>query len=583
MLRARWGYRVLRGRVPNQASGRRQVRLCSSEASRREDVMEEKLGEKVTEGADPAGMSVSERRKLIRKEKMPLRAFFKGAGPTKSHGTTRQVVPELLEPLLGQTDGGNESIARDREAVTQRTYHVESMGCQMNFSDSEIVGAVLEGAGYQRSLSQENADVVLLNTCAIRENAEDRAIHKLRSMRKHRGAEQQIGVLGCMAERMKHRILEQGLVNVVAGPDAYRDLPNLLSVARGDEAAMNVQLSVDETYADIAPVRMGESWQAYISIMRGCNNMCSYCIVPFTRGRERSRAISSIIREVEQVSREGKAKDITLLGQNVNSYFDRSAGSKSEEDNYEVAEGFNDLYKARKGDGARFGELLDRVASVDPSIRIRFTSPHPKDFTDDVLHVIAKHDNICKGIHLPAQCGSDIVLDRMRRGYTKQAYLDLVARARSIIGPRLEISSDFISGFCGETEEDHQETLSLLREVRYTQAFMYAYSERERTRAYHKLKDDVPQDVKMRRLAEVVATFRDTARELAKEQIGLEHEVLIEGPSRRDPNIMQGKTAGIRRCVITDSSPTRCPPGTYHRVKVVDATQATLMCELVQG
>jgi tRNA A37 methylthiotransferase MiaB len=381
----------------------------------------------------------------------------------------------------------------------------------------------------------------------------------------------------------------------VAGPDAYRDLPALLSAARGDDRAINVQLSADETYADIAPVRLGEGWSAYISITRGCNNMCSYCIVPFTRGRERSRAAGSIVDEVRGLSRGGQVREVTLLGQNVNSYHDKGGAAEGAEpgaapataaaatgaDTYKVAAGFTDLFKARRGGGVRFSELLERVAAVDPAIRVRFTSPHPKDFTDDVLETIAAHPNICKGLHLPAQSGSDAVLDNMRRGYTRRAYLDLVARARAIVGPQLELSTDIICGFPGESEADHQETLSLLREVGFAQAFMYAYSERERTRAYHKLKDDVPLETKMRRLREIVLEYNATASKLAQREIGKQAVVLVESPSKRNADEMQGRTQGLRRCVVEGSSPRLTPPGTYVVVEVVDATMASLRGRLV--
>jgi MiaB/RimO family radical SAM methylthiotransferase len=541
--------------------------------------------------------SLVERLERIKQERIPLRAFMKGVdvgpGAVRSRSNNKAaprptaVTASMLEPLEGgvAAELGLEEAARSW--ASGRSYFIETLGCQMNFSDSEIVAAVMEGAGYARAGREEAADVIFVNTCAIRENAEDKAILRLQTLRKQSPRGKQIGVLGCMAERMKHKLLENGLVNVVAGPDAYRDLPALLSAARGDDRAINVQLSADETYADIAPVRLGEGWMAYISITRGCNNMCSYCIVPFTRGRERSRAADSIVDEVRGLSRGGHVKEVTLLGQNVNSYHDKGgaveAATEAGEaaDTYRVAPGFADLFKARRGGGVRFGELLERVAAVDPAIRVRFTSPHPKDFTDDVLETIAAHPNICKGLHLPAQSGSDAVLDGMRRGYTRGAYLDLVARARAIVGPELELSTDIICGFPGESETDHQETLSLVREVGYAQAFMYAYSERERTRAYHKLKDDVPLETKMRRLREVVLAYNATATELAQRQVGKQAVVLIESPSKRNVFEMQGRTHGLRRCIVEGSSPQLTPPGTYVVVEVVEATMATLRGRLL--
>jgi len=483
-------------------------------------------------------------------------------------------VPFSKSPIKNEIDLGSCK-------VENKTFFIETLGCQMNVADSEIVGAVMQGAGFSRIEESSRADVVLLNTCAIRENAEERAIQKLQVFKSRKcHPNQLIGVLGCMAERLKEKLLVNNLVNVVVGPDSYRNLPKLLQIANAEEHALDVQLSVEETYADVVPVRMGPGWQAFISISRGCNNMCSYCIVPFTRGRERSRDVDSICKEMENISKQGTIREVVLLGQNVNSYHFKSKGT--EDDSYGIASGFTDLYKSRRGGGTRFHDLLDKVASIDKSIRIRFTSPHPKDFTDDVLHVIKKHSNICKGIHLPAQSGSSSVLSAMRRGYTREAYLQLVERARTICGPELEFSSDFISGFCGETEEDHQQTLELLKTVKYAQAFTFAYSVREKTKAFYRLQDDVPHDVKLRRLQEVIDCYRNVASELALEQIGKVHTVLVEGPSKRDKVVMQGRTDGLRRCIILPSDEFECKPGDYVEVQVLDANAASMSTKLIR-
>eukprot|EP00611_Tribonema_gayanum_P000867 TRINITY_DN10660_c0_g1_i2.p1 TRINITY_DN10660_c0_g1~~TRINITY_DN10660_c0_g1_i2.p1 ORF type:complete len:439 (-),score=196.93 TRINITY_DN10660_c0_g1_i2:340-1656(-) len=354
-----------------------------------------------------------------------------------------------------------------------------------------------------------------------------------------------------MAERLKTSLLEGGLVDLVAGPDAYRDLPRLLGLVNGggDEPAVNVQLSQEETYADLRPARRGAGVDAFVSVMRGCNNMCSYCIVPFTRGRERSRPLATIVDEVRRLSDEG-VREVTLLGQNVNSYHDAASRGRAA---YATAAGFTNLYRLRGGDGAYFADLLHAVAEVDPEMRVRFTSPHPKDFADAVLEAIAERHNVCAQLHLPAQSGSSAVLRAMRRGYTREAYLELAQRVRRLI-PGVSMSSDFISGFCGETEEDHQQTLSLIEEVQFDQAFMYAYSLRDKTHAARRLSDDVPADVKQRRLAEVIATFRRGAQERNRSvELGRCRVVLVEGPSRRsapERPLLTGRTDGNKRVVM---------------------------------
>jgi tRNA A37 methylthiotransferase MiaB len=433
---------------------------------------------------------------------------------------------------------------------------VESYGCQMNASDSEVVLSILSSAGFTMSAAPQVADVILLNTCAIREKAEDRVWQRLRSLqhlrRKRSGLT--IGVLGCMAERLKGKLLEEDrLADVVAGPDAYRDLPRLLSAVRGGEAtAMNVQLSLEETYADVVPLRTARK-AAYLSIMRGCNNHCAFCIVPHTRGRERSRPTASILSELRMLSEQG-VKEVTLLGQNVNSFADFSesgasppAAAKSSEAPFSAyAPGFRSVYVPRREGAIAFAELLDRCADIDPEMRIRFTSPHPKDFPPALLGVIAARANVCKTLHLPAQSGSTSVLQRMRRGYDRDAYDALMASVRAAL-PAASLSTDLISGFCGETEEEHEQTLGLLRAVRFDQSFMFAYSERDKTPAARHQADDVPPLVKQRRLAEVIDTFRAGAAERAAEQVGRTHCVLVEGRSKRSAEQLAGRSAQLDR------------------------------------
>ncbi|KAF1784976.1 Methylthiotransferase/radical SAM-type protein [Phytophthora cactorum] len=397
----------------------------------------------------------------------------------------------------------------EQQTMLHRSFFIETYGCQMNSADSEIVRAILLEGGYTPARTADAADVVLLNTCAVRDNAEAKIWNRLESLRQvkakllrlqHKEV-QTVGVLGCMAERLKKKLLESDkMVDLVVGPDAYRDIPNLLRVVLGSgEAAVNVQLSLDETYADIAPVRADpHSPSAFVSIMRGCNNMCSYCIVPFTRGRERSRVMNSIVDEVRALSDQG-VKEVVLLGQNVNSYHDKkSEGAAEKGRGYVSSAGFSNMFRSRDAPGFRFADLLDDVSRVDPEMRLRFTSPHPKDFPNEVLDLVNERPNICKQIHMPAQSGSTTMLERMRRGYSREAYLALVANMRARI-PGVAISSDFIAGFCGETEEEHADTISLMRQVCYDQSFMFAT----------RMEDDVSQEDKLRRLREVINTFSE--------------------------------------------------------------------------
>ncbi|KAG7395136.1 CDK5 regulatory subunit associated protein 1 [Phytophthora boehmeriae] len=450
------------------------------------------------------------------------------------------------------------------EQQKQISFFIETYGCQMNSADSEIVRAILLEGGYASAPNANEADVVLINTCAVRDNAEAKIWHRLEALRqvkakllrKKQKTIPTVGVLGCMAERLKVKLLESDkMVDLVVGPDAYRDIPNLLRVVHGSgEAAVNVQLSLDETYADIAPVRADpHSPSAFVSIMRGCNNMCSYCIVPFTRGRERSRVMNSIVDEVRALSDQG-VKEVVLLGQNVNSYHDKkSEGAAEKGRGYVSSAGFSNMFRSRDALGFRFADLLDEVSRVDPEMRLRFTSPHPKDFPNDVLDLVNECPNICKQIHMPAQSGSTTLLERMRRGYSREAYLALVDNMRDRI-PGVAISSDFIAGFCGETEEEHADTLSLMRQVCYDQAFMFAYSVRARTHAAHRMEDDVTPDDKLRRLREVIDTFSAVVtRKNFVEDTDRLHVVLVQGPSRRstddDPKLT-GLTDTSKRCVF---------------------------------
>jgi len=453
-------------------------------------------------------------------------------------------------------------LAAEAVSGSGRRVFIETYGCQMNVADTEVVRSLMQDAGYTRAEQLAEADVVLINTCAIRDGAEKKVWNRLREVnsvigrrtaaaRRNPGSAPLVGLLGCMAERLKGRLLEQDqLVDVVCGPDAYRELPRLLSQATSGQAAIDVRLSLEETYADIAPVREAAGGvSAFVSIMRGCNNMCSYCIVPFTRGRERSRDPDSIASEVDQLVTSG-VREVTLLGQNVNSYaFDTTQqGRRAGEPPPPLRDGFSSKVPPPRGD-LRFAGLIERLAIAHPEVRFRFTSPHPKDFPDDLLTTIRDHPNVCEALHLPAQSGSSAVLSAMKRDYTREAYLALIERVRELL-PRASISSDFISGFCGETEEDHQQTLSLLRAVRYEKAYMFAYSMREKTHAHRNLVDDVPQATKQRRLQEVINTYNEGARRSNLEEVGRTHLVLVDGLSKKSEAEWAGRTDSNKRVVF---------------------------------
>jgi tRNA-2-methylthio-N6-dimethylallyladenosine synthase len=449
----------------------------------------------------------------------------------------------------------------------QRKLLLESYGCQMNFSDSEIVASILAKEGFSTTRDPEEADVVLLNTCAIRDNAEQRIRGRLDylSSVKKRKPDMQIGVLGCMAERLREKLLdEEKLVDMVVGPDAYRDLPNLIDKVDEGQKAVNVLLSREETYAEITPVRLNSNGiTAFISIMRGCDNMCSFCVVPFTRGRERSRDPQTIVNEARDLFNQGY-REVTLLGQNVDSYKWNINNKGEILDNTKPT--------------VNFAQLLEMVALISPDLRIRYSTSHPKDMTDEVLHIMAKYDNICKYIHLPVQSGNSDVLKRMNRGYTREWYLERIDAIRRIM-PDCAISTDVITGFCGETEEEHQDTLTLMEMVRYEMAFMFKYSERPKTLAERKFEDDIPDDVKGRRLQEVIALQMKGAAERTKQHLGKVQRILIEGTSKKSEEHLQGRNS--QNIVVVFPKTMDCAPGDYADVLANDCTSVTLIGELI--
>ena len=432
---------------------------------------------------------------------------------------------EVKELLSEDRQGEPVMMEQQSELQTGKKLYVESYGCQMNFSDSEIVASIMSKAGYETTKNSEEADVILLNTCAIRDNAEQRVRNRLTQFQgdKKRRPEMVVGILGCMAERLKSQLLEEEkLVDLVAGPDAYRDLPNLVTEVGTGQKAVNVLLSRDETYAEITPVRLDSNGvSAFISITRGCDNMCSFCVVPFTRGRERSRDPKSIVSEAHDLFERGY-REVTLLGQNVDSYR-WNVTKKGEVINADE-------------DTVNFAQLMDLVAQVNPLLRVRFSTSHPKDMSDEVLEVMAKHENICEYIHLPVQSGNSELLEKMNRGYTREWYLNRIESIRRHM-PNCGISTDVISGFCSETEEQHQDTLSLMREVKYDFAYMFYYSERPKTLAARKFEDNVPLEEKKRRLSEVIELQMAHSLESNKKAVGKIHHVLIEGDSKRSSDM----------------------------------------------
>jgi tRNA-2-methylthio-N6-dimethylallyladenosine synthase len=444
--------------------------------------------------------------------------------------------------------------------------YLESYGCQMNFSDSEVVASILSSQGYQTTRNIDDADVILLNTCSIRENAEQRVRNRLTEfkIKKERNPELVVGILGCMAERLKKNLLdEEKLVDLVAGPDAYRDLPNLIDEVGTGQKAVNVLLSRDETYADISPVRLDQGGiSAFVTIMRGCDNMCSFCVVPFTRGRERSRDPKTIVAECQDLFDKGY-REVTLLGQNVDSYR-WNISAKGE-------------VKNEAEPTTNFAQLMEMVALVSPLLRVRFSTSHPKDMTNDVLEMMAKYENICSYIHLPVQSGHTDVLYRMNRGYSREWYLERIAAIKSII-PGCAISTDIITGFCGETAQEHEETLSLMDIVQYDFAYMFKYSERPKTLAERRFKDDVPEEVKGLRLNEIIE--KQLAHSLASNQrmVGTIQKVLIEGNSKRSEEHLCGRTGSNAMVVFPKENQEK---GNYVQVRITDCTSATLLGEIV--
>lgn len=465
---------------------------------------------------------------------------------SKEHDEARQ--GESIAPRAGD------------QKVYARRFYIESYGCQMNFADSEVIASILQESGYGATRNVEEADLVFLNTCSIREKAEQTVRKRLGEFRtlKKQNPGMLIGMLGCMAERLKTNLLEEEkLVDMVVGPDAYRTLPVLINQAEEGQKAVNVLLSREETYADISPVRLNSNGvTAFVSIMRGCNNMCSFCVVPFTRGRERSRDAYSIIAECRDLHERGY-KEVTLLGQNVDSYY---------------------WHHPETHDEVTFAKLLDMVARIHPELRVRFSTSHPKDITDEVLQVMAAHENICKYIHLPVQSGSTRVLQLMNRTYTREWYLAKVKRIREIM-PDCGISSDIIAGFCTETEEEHRETVDLMEQSAYDFSYMFMYSERPGTLAARRYEDDIPLDVKRRRLEEIVAMQNRLSLESNQRDLGKTFKVLIEGDSKRSANDWMGRNSQ-NKVLVFPKGDKDLRPGDYVEVRVHDCTQGTLLGQI---
>lgn len=473
---------------------------------------------------------------------------------------------EELKEIDEQRQG--EATMVETNGKADRKLYLESYGCQMNFSDSEIVASIMTGKGYATTKNVEEADVVLLNTCAIRDNAEQRIRKRLTDLKKRKDDQPDlvVGVLGCMAERLKTQLLEEEqLVDLVAGPDAYRALPDLVEEVDGGRKAVNVLLSREETYADISPVRLDKNGvTAFISIMRGCDNMCSFCVVPFTRGRERSRDPKTIVQEAQELFDQGY-REVTLLGQNVDSYrWNINKKGEITDPNEPVV---------------NFANLLALVAEVSPDLRVRFSTSHPKDMVDEVLETMAKYENICEYIHLPIQSGNTAVLERMNRGYSREWYLDRIAAIRRIM-PDCAISTDVIAGFCGETEAEHQATISLMEAVEYDFAYMFYYSERPKTLAERKFEDDIPLATKKARLNEIIALQQKHSLKANEKAVGKTYKVLIEGTSKKSPDQWFGRNSQNAVIVFPKG---QYQQGQYVEVKVDSCTSATLIGHAVEA
>lgn len=477
-----------------------------------------------------------------------------------------ELVTGRLE-ILKEEDKKDLDLARisvDEGGENKRKMYIESYGCQMNFADSEIVASIMRENGFATTSKIEEAELILLNTCAIRDNAEQKVRNRLQHLvpMKKKQKNVKIGVLGCMAERLKTKLLEEEkIVDMVVGPDAYRDLPNLINEVEDGQKAVNVFLSREETYADITPIRLDSNGvTAFISIMRGCDNMCSFCVVPFTRGRERSRDPLSIVKEARELFEQGY-REVTLLGQNVDSY----KWKGTEDSQTETT--------------TTFANLLEMVALIHPDLRVRFSTSHPKDITDEVLYTMKKYENICKYIHLPAQSGSSRILDLMNRTYDREWYMGKIDRIREILGVECGISQDMITGFCTETEEDHQDTLSLMDYVKYDYGYMFAYSERPNTPAAKKLVDDIPAEVKSRRLTEVINKQQLHSLERNQMAIGKVHKVLVEGISKRSAEQLCGRNDQNKMIVFPKEN---FKKGDYVNVLVTECTAATLIGKAVE-
>ncbi len=468
--------------------------------------------------------------------------------------------------VIDESRQGEALILGENSNNSGKKLYIESYGCAMNFSDSEVVASILAKDGFQTTTNFEDADVILLNTCSIRENAEVRVRKRLHDFKKQKKSQPElvVGILGCMAERLKQNLLdEEKLVDIVAGPDSYRDLPNLIEEVGTGQKAVNVLLSREETYADISPVRLDKGGvSAFVSITRGCDNMCSFCVVPFTRGRERSRDPQTIIEECKNLFEAGY-REVTLLGQNVDSYrFNMTSKGEIKEENLPTT---------------NFAQLMAMVAEVNPLLRVRFSTSHPKDLTDDFLEVMAKYQNICPYIHLPVQSGSTEVLHKMNRGYTREWYLERIAAIKKFI-PDATISTDIIAGFCGETEEQHNETKSLMEEVKFDFAYMYTYSERPKTLAERKYEDDIPEATKSRRLTEIIDIQRQNSLLSNQKQLGQIQEVLVEGISKKSELEMAGRNPYNSKVVFPKGN---AKPGDYVMVKILTCTSATLIGEII--
>ena len=505
---------------------------------------------------------------------IPLRTAFFAKQPTEQNRTRMGLIEDI--PVMGK--GEQEACETVQTTVNnalpnQRKLYIESYGCQMNFSDSEIVASIMQSEGFGTVSEADQADLIFLNTCSIREKAEQTVRNRLKQFNKIKSQKPStvIGVLGCMAERLKTQLLEEEkIVDLVAGPDAYRDLPGLVSQVDDGHKAVNVILSREETYAELSPVRLNSNGvSAFVTIMRGCDNICSFCVVPFTRGRERSRDPHSIVAEAQDLFDRGY-REVTLLGQNVDSYRwsedHKLQGKKLVESKYNDEKVLN------------FATLIQMVAAISPDLRVRFSTSHPKDMSDDVLYAIRDHENICNYIHLPVQSGNSRVLELMNRTYTREWYIDRIDAVRRIIGEDCGISSDVITGFCSETEAEHQDTLSVMEYAKYDFSYMYCYSERPGTIAAKKYEDDIPEATKKRRLKEIIDLQQKLALARNQRELGKVHRVLVEGTSKRSADQLQGRNTANKVIIFPKEN---FEKGQYVDVVVEKCTPATLIGKAV--